>query len=35
VHGNDVVAQVLGTMAAEGLIELHHSPPLRARLPTV
>ena len=34
VHCKDVVAQVLDKMAAEGLIELHRSPPLRARLPT-
>ena len=33
VHGHGVVAQVLDKMAAEGLVELHRSRPLRARLP--
>lgn len=34
VHGKDAVAQALDKMAAEGLIELHRSRPLQARLST-
>lgn len=34
LHGEDVVVQALTKMAAEGLIEVHYAPPLRARLAT-